>query len=200
VVLSNFALSGTLHVSLPAEKLFQLGPIPFTNSMIFGPIEYNGVPLFRGPATDLNVTFALAVITMVAVQIFAIMAHGLLGNGKRYFISPFKDPAHSFEGILELIAEFSRGTALSLRLFGNVFAGEILVAVIAFLSGWVTPLSQPFFLAFELFIGIVQAYVFFMLSVVFISLGSTAHAEHKEAQDVPVADKPVGMDSEPVKS
>lgn len=151
---------------------YYLGLLP-----VVGAITYNGAEMFRGGITDLNFTFALAIITMLTVQAFAIKQHGLFGNAKRYFISPLKDPAHSFEGILELIAEFSRGIALSFRLFGNVFAGEVLIAVIAFLTKWLTPAAQPVFLAFELFIGAIQAYVFFMLTVVFIALGS-APAEH----------------------
>lgn len=148
---------------------YYLGLLP-----VIGAIKYHDVELLRGGINDLNFTFALAIITMLTVQVFAIKQHGIFGNGKRYFISPFKDPAHSFEGILELIAEFSRGIALSFRLFGNVFAGEVLIAVIAFLTKWLTPLAQPFFLGFELFIGAIQAYVFFMLTVAFIALGSSA--------------------------
>jgi F-type H+-transporting ATPase subunit a len=165
---------------------------------IVGAIKYNGAELFRGAITDLNFTFALAIITMVAVQIFAIRQHGIFGNGKRYFINPFKDPAHSFEGILELIAEFSRGIALSFRLFGNVFAGEVLIAVIAFLTSWLTPVTQPFFLAFELFIGAIQAYVFFMLTVVFIALGSAPSEHHSKEDAEHLTDQkaePVGMGS-----
>lgn len=153
---------------------YWLGLLP-----VVGAVKWNDAELFRGGITDLNFTFALAIITMVSVQVYAIRTHGIFGNAKRYFINPLKDPAHSFEGILELIAEFSRGTALSLRLFGNVFAGEVLIAVIAFLSKMLTPVSQPFFLAFELFIGLIQAYVFFMLTIVFISLGAQK-AHHDE--------------------
>lgn len=145
---------------------------------VVGAVKYDGHELFRGAITDLNFTFALAIITMLSVQIYAIKEHGIFGNMKRYVGNPFKDPIHVFEGFLEFISEFSRGIALSLRLFGNVFAGEVLILVIAILSGWLTPVSQPFFLAFELFIGVIQAYVFFMLTIVFISLGTASH--HKE--------------------
>ena len=253
-----FAAEDKIHVSLPAEKIFDIGGFPITNAMLMmvaayaivialmfgtaraikrgktsrwsvavhwmfetlldtiedvvgskqkarqiaplaitmffvvltgyylgllpvvGAVTWNGAELFRGGITDLNFTFALAIITMLTVQVFAIKQHGLFGNAKRYFINPLKDPAHSFEGILELIAEFSRGIALSFRLFGNVFAGEVLIAVIAFLTSYLTPLTQPFFLAFELFIGLIQSYVFFMLTVVFISLGTASVEHHKE--------------------
>ena len=61
-----------------------------------GPITYNGSPLFRGLAADLNFTFALAIITMVSVQIYAIKQHGAWGNAKRYLVNPFKNPVGTF--------------------------------------------------------------------------------------------------------
>lgn len=144
-------------------------------------ITYNGHPLLRGLPTDLNFTFALAIITIVAVQIYAVKSHGLFGNLGRYFINPFKNPIGAFEGILELIGEFSRLIALSLRLFGNAFAGEVLLAIIAMLSGWFAGLSLPFFMAFELFIGFIQAYVFFVLTCIFTALGTAGHGHSDSA-------------------
>ena len=143
-----------------------LGIFPFV-----GPITYDGQPLFRGAAADMNTTFALAIISIVTAQAWAIKKSGFLGNLKRYFINPFKDPLHSFEGALEIVAEFSRTLALSLRIFGNVFGGEVLLVVIAFLSGYAAAVSLPLFYVMELFVGAVQAYVFFMLTIAFISLG-----------------------------
>lgn len=142
-----------------------------------GSIMYEGQPLFRGLAADMNFTFALAIISMLTVQIWAIKQHGLFGNLGRYIHNPLKDPAHAFEGMLEFIAEFSRGTALSMRLFGNVFGGEVLLGVIAYITSFGAPLALPVFMVLELFVGAVQAYVFFMLTVVFISLGSSSHDE-----------------------
>ena len=152
---------------------YWLGIIPFV-----GPIMIDGVPVFRSLAADLNTTFALAIITMVAGQIYAIKVHGFFGNAGRYLKNPFKDPAGSFEGVLELIAEFSRLVGLSLRLFGNVFAGEVLLIMIAFLTVYAAPLALPPFYIFELFIGGIQAYIFFMLTTVFISLGLVSHGGH----------------------
>jgi F-type H+-transporting ATPase subunit a len=158
---------------------YWLGTLP-----IVGPITWDGVPLFRGLAADLNTTFALAIITIVMGQVYAIRQHGVFGNIGRYFKNPFKDPAAAFEGILELIAEFSRGVALSLRLFGNVFAGEVLLMMVGFLTSYFAPLTLPPFLIFELFIGAIQAYIFFMLTVVFISLGLAHHGDdHSNESD-----------------
>ncbi|HEY5805813.1 MAG TPA: F0F1 ATP synthase subunit A [Candidatus Saccharimonadales bacterium] len=138
---------------------------------IVGPITWNGVPLLRGAAADLNVTIALAVISIVTAQLWAMKRRGFLGNLKRYFVNPFKDPLHAFEGILEFVAEFTRTAALALRIFGNVFGGEVLLVVIAFLTGYAAVVALPVFYVLELFVGAVQGYVFFMLTIAFISLG-----------------------------
>ncbi|MDB5181671.1 MAG: atpB [Candidatus Saccharibacteria bacterium] len=146
-----------------------------------GSITYHGHELFRGAAADLNTTLAIAVISIVTAQAWAIKRRGLFGNMHRYISNPFKDPLHAFEGFLELIAEFSRTAALALRVFGNVFGGEVLLAVIAFLTSYAAVVALPVFYVLELFVGAVQAYVFFMLTIAFISLGLPQDKEH----DVP---------------
>jgi F-type H+-transporting ATPase subunit a len=138
---------------------------------IVGSVTYNDAPLLRGVAADLNTTLGIAIISMVTAQLWAIRRRGFFGNAKRYFVSPFKDPLYAFIGILEFVAEFSRTAALSLRIFGNVFGGEVLLGVIAYLTSFAAPLALPVFYVLELFVGAVQAYVFFMLTIAFISLG-----------------------------
>lgn len=158
---------------------YWLGLLPIVGSITIGG---HGTPLFRGGVADLNMTFGLAIVTIVAVQVYAFKYLGFKGNMGRYFVNPLKDPIMSFVGILELVAEFSRMLGLSFRLFGNVFAGEILLAVIAYMAKLASPAAlQPFYL-FELFIGGIQAYIFFMLSTVFISLG-LAHHDADEPAD-----------------
>ena len=142
---------------------------------IVGTITYNGVPLFRGLAADLNFTAALAVITMVTAQIWAIRYHGFFGNLGRYFVNPFKNPVGTFEGLLELLAEFSRLIALALRLFGNIFGGEVLLIIVGYITVWASPVTLPVFILLAIFIGLIQAYVFFMLTCVFVSLGVMSH-------------------------
>ncbi|MEO6110054.1 MAG: F0F1 ATP synthase subunit A [Candidatus Saccharimonadales bacterium] len=140
-------------------------------------IRWNGVPVLRSLASDLNFTLGLALITVVTVQMYAIKHLGIFGNGRRYFKNPLKDPIGSFEGALELIGEVSRGTALALRLFGNAFAGEVLLIVIAVLTSYFATVTLPFFMAFELFIGFIQSYVFFVLTLIFTSLAVTSHGD-----------------------
>ena len=155
---------------------------------IVGPLTWNGSPLLRGAAADLNTTLALAVISIVVAQAWAIKRRGFFGNALRYTANPFKDPLHFFIGILEFIAEFSRTAALALRMFGNVFGGEVLLVVIAFLTSYFAAAALPVFYVLELFVGAVQAYVFFMLTIAFISLGLPSgeddHGHAAEAADV----------------
>lgn len=155
---------------------YWIGVLPFV-----GPITVDGnIPVFRSLLADMNTTFAFAITSMVAVQVFAIKQHGFFGNLGRYFISPFKNPIMTFVGLLEIIAELSRLVALSLRLFGNVFAGEVLIIMIGFMTSYAASIAILPFMAFELFIGTIQAYVFFMLTTVFISLGREHHGDDEK--------------------
>lgn len=148
---------------------------------IVGPVSArHGQPLLRGLAADLNFTLALAIITMVVAQLWAIKLSGFIGNLKHYLINPLRDPVGSMTGAMELMAQFTRLIALAMRLFGNVFAGEVLLLVIGYLSQWASPVALPVFMGLELFVGAIQAYVFFMLSVVFISLGQSQEDEDNE--------------------
>jgi len=140
-------------------------------------IKWNGMPVLRSLTADLNFTVGLAIITIITAQIYAIKYLGVFGNAGKYLRNPFKDPTGAFEGVLELVGEFSRGIALALRLFGNAFAGEVLLIIIAVLTSYFAAVVLPFFMAFELFIGFIQAYVFFMLTLIFTSL-AVAHESH----------------------
>ena len=189
-------LYGTVRQVIPDEKWAKkVAPVAITIFFfvvaqywlgllpIVGPIMVNGTPLFRGMVADLNMTFALAIVTIVAAQIYAFKYLGFKGNMGRYFVNPLKDPIMAFVGLLELVAEFSRLLGLSFRLFGNVLAGEVLLIMIAYLTQFISPRAlQPFYL-FELFIGGIQAYIFFMLTVVFISLGLSHHGDEAHDDD-----------------
>lgn len=133
------------------------------------------VPLLRGGNADLNTTLALAIVSVFAVQVFGIATIGVIRYGKKFF--NFKGPIEFFVGILELISEVVKMVSFSFRLFGNIFAGEVLLTVIAFLVPWIAPL--PFF-ALELFVGVVQALIFTMLTLVFIKMAITDHEDHED--------------------
>lgn len=148
-------------------------------------IKWNGVPILRSVTADLNFTFALAILSLIATQWYAIRQLGTIGNIGRYMRNPFKDPVGAFEGILELIGEFSRYTALSLRLFGNAFAGEVLLVVMVVLTSYAALLTVPVFIVFELFIGLIQAYIFFILTVIFTYLAVQGHGESHSDHPAP---------------
>lgn len=150
-------------------------------------ITINHVPLLRSMTADLNFTIALALVTMVTVQIYAIKHLGVLKNTERYFHNPLKDPIGAFEGLLELVGEVSRGTALALRLFGNAFAGEVLLIVVALLSSYAATVVLPIFMGFEIFIGLIQAYVFFVLTLIFTALAQASHEAAEPLEHSPVA-------------
>jgi len=133
------------------------------------------VPLFRSGNADLNMTLALAVTTVLAIQLFGIAAIGIFKYGKKFF--NFSNPILFIVGILELIGEVSRIISFSFRLFGNVFAGEVLLTVIAFIVPYIAPL--PFY-GLEIFVGFIQALVFTMLTLVFIKSAITDHDVHEE--------------------
>jgi F-type H+-transporting ATPase subunit a len=130
------------------------------------------VPLFRAATADLNTTLALAIFSIVLTQIFGFQ-HLKLGYLKKFF--NFSNPLMTFVGILELVSEFAKIVSFAFRLFGNVFAGEVLLAVMAFLVPVVVPM--PFY-GLELFVGFIQALVFAMLSLVFFNMATQSHDEH----------------------
>ena len=112
-------------------------------------------------------TLALAIISVVATQIFGIALIGAVKYSRRFF--NFKNPIFTFVGILELFSEVAKLISFSFRLFGNVFAGEVLLVVIAGLIPYVVPL--PFYFL-EIFVGFIQAFVFAILTLVFLKVAT----------------------------
>ncbi|MEX0916679.1 MAG: F0F1 ATP synthase subunit A [Candidatus Spechtbacterales bacterium] len=129
------------------------------------------VPLFRSAYADLNMTLALAIISVLATHVFGVMTIGFFKHAHKFF--NFSSPINFFVGILELFGEVSKMVSFSFRLFGNIFAGEVLLVVILTLVPYIAPL--PFF-ALEVFVGFIQALVFSMLTLVFMKV-AMAEAE-----------------------
>ena len=130
------------------------------------------VPYLRAATSDLNTTIAFALISMFCVQYYGIKTLKL-SYLKKFF--NFKSPIYFFVGILELLSDFSKIITFSFRLFGNIFAGEVLLMVMAFLVPVVGTL--PFF-GLEIFVGFIQALVFSMLTLVFLNVATVSHDEH----------------------
>lgn len=145
-----------------------LGLLPGVGSVIIHH-EKEHFPLLRGATADLNTTLALATVSVFAIQYYGIKHLGLAYFRK--FIN-FSNPINFFVGVLEIISEFSKILSFAFRLFGNIFAGEVLLTIVAFL----VPVLASFpFLILEVFVGFVQALVFSMLSAVFLSSAISSH-------------------------
>ncbi|MBI2098732.1 MAG: F0F1 ATP synthase subunit A [Candidatus Wildermuthbacteria bacterium] len=130
--------------------------------------EKEFVPFFRSANADLNTTFALAIIAVFAVQLYAIQKLGFFAQVGKYI--DFKHgPIHFFVGLLEIVGEFARIVSFSFRLFGNIFAGEVLLVIIMTLVPVVIPLP---FIFLEFFVGFIQALVFAMLTLVFLKVAT----------------------------
>jgi F-type H+-transporting ATPase subunit a len=133
------------------------------------------IPVLRAPSSDLNVTLAWALSAVFMIELFGFQALGL-GYLTKFF--NFKEGAMGFVvGILELISEFVRIIAFSFRLFGNIFAGEVVLAVMAYLFAYLLPL--PFY-GLELFVAFMQAFIFSVLTLVFMSIATISHGGHDE--------------------
>jgi F-type H+-transporting ATPase subunit a len=133
------------------------------------------IPFIRSSSADLNVTAALAVISVLTVQFTGIAALGFFKYAGKFLVSPLHKPyvIGTFVGILELIGEVAKLISFSFRLFGNIFAGEVLLAVMLMLVPYLVPLP---FLLLEIFVGFIQALVFSMLTLVFLKMAVTEAA------------------------
>jgi F-type H+-transporting ATPase subunit a len=129
------------------------------------------IPYFRAGTADLNTTIALALITAISAQYWGIR-YLHLNYFKKFF--NFKSVMGFFVGILELVSEFSKILSYSFRLFGNIFAGEVLLIVM----GALVPLGIPMvFYGLEIFVGAIQALVFSLLSIIFYQVATIGHDE-----------------------
>lgn len=131
------------------------------------------IPLLRTVNSDLNVTFALAAVSVIATQVFGVLIVGGRKYSQRFF--NLKNPIFTFVGILELFSEIAKMLSFSFRLFGNVFAGEVLLTIVLFLVPYAVPLP---FMFLEIFVGFIQAFIFAMLTLVFIAMATRPHEEH----------------------
>jgi len=148
------------------------------------------IPYLRGGTADLNTTLTLAIIAIVASHLFGIFKVGIwthfnkFVNIKAFLEIPkkvmkeptiiFVNPIKAFVGVVEIIGEVAKVASLSFRLFGNIFAGEVLLASMAALIAWIVPIP---FMFLEIIVGIIQALIFAMLTLAFLTI-STSSEEH----------------------
>ncbi len=170
-----------------------LGLLPGVGSIGF--IETHGsekvfVPLLRGATADFNTTLVLALMSVVGANIFGIISvgawkyfnkfinfHALAEIPKKIVKEPtiaMVNPIKFFVGLIEIVGEVAKVASLSFRLFGNIFAGEVLLTSIAIIFAFIAPIP---FMFLEVIVGIIQALIFSMLTLVYFSVAATAE-EH----------------------
>lgn len=155
-----------------------------------GSITYDGVALLRGGTADLNTTLALGIFAVVSANIFGVIVVGgwnyfnkfinikalmeIPGKIRRDPTIVLVNPITFFVGLIEIVSEIAKVASLSFRLFGNIFAGEVLIASISALVAYGVPLP---FMFLEVIVGIIQALIFSILTLVYYTIASTEH-EH----------------------
>jgi F-type H+-transporting ATPase subunit a len=142
------------------------------------------VPFVRAATTDLNLTLSLALITMVMVQFYGFQSLGIKYLGKfiateRLRKRQWMGLVDVFVGVLEAVSEVSKIISFTFRLFGNVFAGQVLLFVIGFLIPFLV-FGSMIFWGLEIFVGMMQAFIFMMLAFVFIAQAATGHGDHSD--------------------
>jgi len=174
-----------------------LGILPFGG---FGIVEHGSeglmfIPLIRSGTADLNTTLALAVITVIGSNLFGAIFIGIWKMFNKYinlvsigqiFTKIRKDPTvlvvapiNAFVGLLEFIGEIAKVASLSFRLYGNVFAGEVLLLSMSALLAYILPIP---FLFLEIFVGLIQAFIFSVLLVVYFTIAAQDHTEHEHEE------------------
>jgi len=168
-----FPLIGTLFIFMGVSNI--IGLIPGLTS-----ITYDGTAIFRTPTNDFNMTFSIALAMIVLTQFASIKAFGFFGHLGKFF--KFKDVYQGFKkgigegvlaivdfliGLLDIISEIAKVVSLSLRLFGNMFAGEVLAAILLGAFAFAVP---SVWMAMNLLVGILQALVFGALTAAYYAL------------------------------
>jgi F-type H+-transporting ATPase subunit a len=143
------------------------------------------IPWFRSTSTDLNFTLALALIAVIAVQGIGIHAQGgkyftKFWNTRTFFSKPIFGLIDFVVGLLELVSEFSKVLSFTFRLFGNIFAGSVLLFVMGSLLSRMA-FFQTGFLMLEFLVGVIQALVFGMLTMTFMAQATQGHGDHEES-------------------
>jgi F-type H+-transporting ATPase subunit a len=169
----------TLFIFILFSNLFALVPGVGTVNVA---TEEGQIPLLRAFTTDLNATLAMAILTIGTIQVVAIRELGIKKHLMHYFTNKPWNPMNFFIGMIEVMGEFIRIITLSMRLFGVIYAGEVLIHVVGQLAGnygWAA--TFPIYLL-EIFFGVIQAYLFMMLSMVYLAIAT--NDEHAEDESI----------------
>lgn len=175
-----------------------IGLMPGTGTIGVWGTGHDGIellPLLRPVGADLNMTLALAVFSLVYVQVIGISTQGLINYFSKFvnIRGIFRAIPHGpmaiitaciefFAGLIEIASEFAKIASLSLRLFGNVFAGEVLIGVMLGLVSFFVPIP---FMFLEILVGFIQATVFSTLVLVFLVMATESHDDHGQTHEEP---------------
>jgi F-type H+-transporting ATPase subunit a len=171
-------------VNLTAVQTAHLSPP--TSIFLFGDYSNKLVPWVRPGTSDLNLTLAMALVSVIVTQVFGFYTLGAkvhlskYFNFKALFTHGFQGPIEFFVGMIEVVTELSRVLSFSFRLFGNIFAGSAVLAVFAYILPF---FADVIFIPLELFVAFVQALIFALLTLVFLEIATTSH-EHVEGESV----------------
>ncbi len=166
-----FPLVATLFIFILTANWFGILPGVGTIKLVDPHHPEHAAPLFRAATSDLNMTIAMALIVIVVVQVLGVTMNGLRGYLKELSTPLLLTPIH-------LIGELSHVISLSARLFGNIFGGEVLLAVMFALVPYFIPVI---FMGLEMFFGFIQALIFSVLTIVYISLAASGHGSEEHA-------------------
>ena len=180
VALKHLPLLATLFTFILIGNLSGSGLLPGVGTVT---VQNSGTttPLLRPFTTDLNATLAMALLTIGLVQYYSIKQRGGLGYIKHYFKSPIWNPMNMFIGLNEVFGELLRIVTLSMRLFGVIYAGEVLIAAVTQIAGnfgWIAAVPT---VLLEIFFSVIQAYVFMMLAATYLSVAVAD--DHDEPKD-----------------
>jgi len=191
-ILPGFETIGLLHHSEHGYEIQAIGPI---TTLVAQEAEHEGyglIPFFRGISVDLNFTFSLALIAVIFIQVIGVQTQGFgyfskFLNTRRMFTVPFFGAMDFLVGLLELISELSKILSFAFRLFGNMFAGVVLVAVVGtmmqgVIARWTFGILPSMLMLFEIFVGMIQAFVFGMLTMVFMAQATVGHGGEEHAE------------------
>ena len=173
-----------------------LGQLPGTGSIgVYGYLHghFELIPLLRPATSDLNLTLGIAMIAILTTHFAGMRSLGVFNHFSKFlnFKGIFKAIKHGpmavviacvefFIGLIEIIGEFAKTLSLSLRLFGNIFAGEVLMTVMLGLFSYVLPIP---FMFLELLVGVIQATVFAMLTLAFLVVATMSHGHDEEHEE-----------------
>lgn len=188
-----FPLAFTIFIFVLINNWF--GILPLGGFGIIETTEHGKafIPFIRSGTADINTTLALGLVAVIGSNVFGIVSIGVWKMFNKYVnlkslgemvTKVRKEPAilisapiMFFVGILELVGEFAKIASLSFRLFGNVFAGEVLLMAMSTILAYVLPLP---FIGLEIFVGLIQAFIFSLLTLVYFTIAAQDHDAHDE--------------------